>query len=1808
MWAEVKEGQLIGPELVQETTMKILQIKDRLKAVRDRYKIYADKRRKPLEFSVGEYVLLKLSPWKGVVRFGKKGKLAPRFVGTFEIIKRISLVAYRLDLPKELNGIHDKFHQKILQLVSRAMREGHMERQCLKPKRKRDATWFRDKVLLVDAQGSGKVLNEEEFNFLADPRIAEGLVTQTIITHNVAYQANDLDAYDSDCDDFSTAMAVLMDNLSSYGSDVLSEEKFFFHNSIRNDLRRFKRKDIVDNAAQVSNATTIALGMYKLNPLTLVPKDKNNRETHIYYLKHTMEQAAIRRKIVKQAKSLNPLDSASYFTCKYVRLIQELLGCVRDTFPDINKSSEKLDYRTNKVPLREPIPLEVVAQESVVTKVYTRRPKVLKTNGSNRKHEIAKYMISNKTKLDTSWGSNTSVSLSSSSSVDLSYYEIVGISHETSVARSPQQNGVVERKNRLGLQSITPATSSSGLITNPIPEQPCNPPPRDDWDRLFQPVFDEYFNPPTLLSRQFQQEEGINFEESFAPVARIKAIRIFVANAAKKNMTIFQIDVKMAFLNGNLKEEQKSTAISSTETEYIALSGCCAQILWMRSQLTDYGFQLNKIPLYWDNRSAIALCCKNVQHSRAKHIDVRYHFMKEQVKKEIVELYFVRTEYQLVDIFTKPLPRESFNFLIEKLAPEQAPSSPDYVPGPEFPEYVDPCVDEILVEDHPLPADASPTALSPNYVVVSDPEEDLEEDPKEDPEEDPAIYTTDGGDDEEEDSFEDDDEEEEEHLALADSALPVVDSVPSVEEKDPFEIVESTATPLPPRSPQTKFPFSQTCLCRARKTLRLQPPMAASTKALIAEYVIAPTPPLPPLSPLSPLSSLLLQIPSPPLPIPSPLLLLQSIAHRIDILEAEMAPQKRACFAALSHKFEIGESSAAIARQIEPALTHVVDYGFIYTVDASIRVFVGRVMTAVKGVNRRMTDLASTHRHDAKELYMRYQDIQTDIGLLQAHVSTLRRESPLTWWNSHVKIVGLDAAYEMTWKTLRKMTTDNVMASKPKTMKDAIEFANDLMDQKICTFADRQAENKRKLDDNSRNNLTQQQPYKRQNIVRAYTARPGEKRDYGGSLPLYTKCNYHHNGQCAPKCNNCKKVGYLACDYRSPYATANNQRAPKVNKRVVTCFECEVQRHYKKDCPKLKNQIRGNQAGHGGAQARAYAVRNVGKNSDANVIMATFLLNNRYGSILFDTSTDSFDVIIGMNSLSMYHDLIICDEKIVRVPFGNETLIVHGDMVLFVKKKDGSFWMCIDYQELNKLMVKNHYSLPRINGLFDQLQRLSVYSKIDLRSGYHQLRVREEDILNTAFRTRYSHYEFQVMPFGLTNTPAVFIDLMNRVSKPYLDKFMIVFINDILIYSKSKQEHGEHLKLIFKLLKKEELYAKFATCEFWIPKVQFLGYIVNSQGIHMDPTKIVSIKDWASPDTPTEIRQFLGLSGHYRRCIEGAENFIVYYDALHKGLGDVLMQNKKVIAYASRQLKIHEKNYMTHDLELGVKELNMRQCHWLKLLRDYDCEIRYHLEKANVVADTLSKKERIKTLRVRALVMNIGLDLPKKTSRLKMWEVKAEHQKPSGLLVQPEIPQWKWDNITMDFITKLPKTSSGYDTICVIVDRLTKSAHSPLPMKETNSMERLTRLYMKEVVINYDPMDDEPMWVVDRVVALTLGSTIIILETVNEFAIKGNHLTFVKGNQFDGRTKTDPYKHIHKFLGIYDMFKYRDTENEAVRLMMFPLSLTREAKTWLDELNEGTIRMWDELQTTFNSRFFPPALFDDSSEKSMPLINMKTNL
>ncbi|GJR02278.1 putative reverse transcriptase domain-containing protein [Tanacetum coccineum] len=341
-----------------------------------------------------------------------------------------------------------------------------------------------------------------------------------------------------------------------------------------------------------------------------------------------------------------------------------------------------------------------------------------------------------------------------------------------------------------------------------------------------------------------------------------------------------------------------------------------------------------------------------------------------------------------------------------------------------------------------------------------------------------------------------------------------------------------------------------------------------------------------------------------------------------------------------------------------------------------------------------------------------------------------------------------------------------------------------------------------------------------------------------------------------------------------------------------------------------------------------------------------------------------------------------------------------GAPVLFVKKKDGSFRMCIDYHELNKLTVKNRYPLPRIDDLFDQLQGSSV--------------------------TRYGHFESQVIPFGLTNAPAVFMDLMNCVCKPYLDKFVIVFIDDILVYSKNKEEHGKHLEIILELLKKERLYAKFSKCDFWLDSVQFFGHVIDRSGVHVDPAKIEAIKSRAAPMMPTKVRQFLGLAGYYRRFIKGfsliskpltkltqknkkyewgkeeeeafqtlkqklysapilalpkgTEDFMVYCDASLKGYGAMLMQRDKVIAYASRQLKVPEENYTTHDLDIGP--------------------IVFRLDYGDIIC---MERKRDKPLCVRALMMTVHNDLPKQIRKAQEEVMKEENVKAENLgrLIEP---------------------------------------------------------------------------------------------------------------------------------------------------------------------------------------------------------------
>ena len=226
-------------------------------------------------------------------------------------------------------------------------------------------------------------------------------------------------------------------------------------------------------------------------------------------------------------------------------------------------------------------------------------------------------------------------------------------------------------------------------------------------------------------------------------------------------------------------------------------------------------------------------------------------------------------------------------------------------------------------------------------------------------------------------------------------------------------------------------------------------------------------------------------------------------------------------------------------------------------------------------------------------------------------------------------------------------------------------------------------------------------------------------------------------------------------------------------------------------------------------------------------------------------------------------------EELLSKGFIRPSISPWGAPVLFVKKKDGSLWLCIDYRQLNRVTIRNQYPLPRIDELFDQLQGSRLYSKIDLRSGYHQLRVQESDVPKTTFRTRYGHYEFLVMPFGLTNAPAAFMDLMNRVFQPYLDRFVIIFIDDILVYSGSSEEHSEHLRIVLQTLRERQLYAKLSKCQFWLDRVAFLGHVILAEGMSVDPQKIEAVVNWKQPKNVLEVRRFLGLAGYYRKFVEG---------------------------------------------------------------------------------------------------------------------------------------------------------------------------------------------------------------------------------------------------------------------------------------------------------------------------------------------------
>ncbi|GJZ31602.1 putative reverse transcriptase domain-containing protein [Tanacetum coccineum] len=481
------------------------------------------------------------------------------------------------------------------------------------------------------------------------------------------------------------------------------------------------------------------------------------------------------------------------------------------------------------------------------------------------------------------------------------------------------------------------------------------------------------------------------------------------------------------------------------------------------------------------------------------------------------------------------------------------------------------------------------------------------------------------------------------------------------------------------------------------------------------------------------------------------------------------------------------------------------------------------------------------------------------------------------------------------------------------------------------------------------------------NVARAYTVVFGEKKPYRGSKPLCSKCNYHHDGQCAPKCHKCNRVSHLARDCRSPINANNNQRAPRANPRVLTCFECGAQGHFKKDCPKLKNKNQGNQAGVGNIVARAYVVGAAKINPKANVITGTFLLNNHYALILFNTGVDRSFVSTAFSSLI---DIIP-----ITLDYGVDIELAN----VFAKTCQGGYSPARQW-EFQIDLILGAAPVARGNLIdWDSIERRLVECLLEDRP--------EVGLSPTEEQTRARRAS----------------EASLRVAK-----------------ERGVFDWGDKQEASFQLLKE----------------------------------KLCSAPILALP--------------------EGAKNFIIYCDASHKGLGDVLMQNEKHI--------------------LDQKELNMRQRRWLELLSDYDCEICYHPGKANVVADALSRKER-ESLRVRALVMTIGLDLPKQilgaqTEARKLENLKSEDV--GGMLIEASREPRKSERIVRyrvlterrvlnnrricanysDLRTLIIAESPQIEIFCHLVDRLTKSAHF-LPMRENDSMDKLIKLYLKEVVTRH---------------------------------------------------------------------------------------------------------------------------------------------
>ncbi|GJS23277.1 putative reverse transcriptase domain-containing protein [Tanacetum coccineum] len=716
----------------------------------------------------------------------------------------------------------------------------------------------------------------------------------------------------------------------------------------------------------------------------------------------------------------------------------------------------------------------------------------------------------------------------------------------------------------------------------------------------------------------------------------------------------------------------------------------------------------------------------------------------------------------------------------------------------------------------------------------------------------------------------------------------------------------------------------------------------------------------------------------------------------------------------------------------------------------------------------------------------------------------------LTWWNGQIRTLGPEA-YAMTWEVLKKKITDKYcpqgeikkLEIKLWNLKvkgnDVPAYTKRFQELTlICTkFVANETEKvdkyisgllthlwelssnlelKREADDYPVNNHGSPTASLQEADLspRSSNMGTGEWKPYGGSLPKCTKCHLHHNGPCTqrkrgemhgnPVANVSRDTFLLNNHYASILFDTGADRSfiSTAFSSLINIAPTPLENYYKVEL----------------ADGKLVGIDTIIRGCTLN------FLDHPFNIDLMPVELGSFDVIIGMDWLRRCHAVIVCDEKLVQIPYGNETLTFRGNKSSNERESRLTVISCSKAQEY---MAKGCQDLPGlpparpVEFQIDLILGVAPVARAPYRlapSEMKELSAQLQELSDKGFIRPSSS------PWG---APVLFVkkkrvvQVVHRIP-PF--EFQDLPLDD----KRTCGEHEEHLKAILELLKKEKLYAKFSKCEFWILKVQFLGHVIDSRGIHVDPTKIESIKDWASPKTPTEIRQFLGLAGYYRRFIEGflkianapilalpegSEDFVVYCDASHKGLGNVLMQREKVIAYGSQQLKVYEKNYTTHDLELGESKRSGRYAgpqgtdgatagsslsydNWR-----YDPKGCTQGEIGTACRwDTMFTQQELDTLLWRFKIRDYA--------RVPQVEGLGPgyFKRPSGLLVQPEIPEWKWDNITMDFITKLPRSSQGFDTIWVIMDRLTKYAHF-LPIRENDPLDKLARLYLNRIVARY---------------------------------------------------------------------------------------------------------------------------------------------